>query len=79
MNYVYHEHSEFKNQFYKCIHQSVTVEDFESEWEALIDRYELQDNNWLEKIYFIREKWIPAYVRHNFCAGMSATQRIESK
>ncbi|KAI5418712.1 protein FAR1-RELATED SEQUENCE 5 [Lathyrus oleraceus] len=75
---VYHEHGEFKNQFYKCIHQSTTVEEFDSDWEAMIDKYGLQDNQWLNNIFSIREKWIPAYVRHNFCAGMSTTQRSES-
>lgn len=44
----------------------------------MIDRYGIQDNQWLNKIFSIREKWIPAYVRHNFCAGMSTTQRSES-
>lgn len=44
----------------------------------MIDKYELQDNKWLEKIYFIREKWIPAFVRQDLCAGMSTTQRSES-
>jgi hypothetical protein len=78
LNHIYHEHSEFKSQFYKCIHQSTTIEDFESDWEAMIDKYELQDNQWLKKIYSIRAKWIPSYVRHNFCAGMSTTQRSES-
>ncbi|XP_058752209.1 protein FAR1-RELATED SEQUENCE 5-like [Vicia villosa] len=78
LNYIYHEHGEFKNQFHKCIHQSITVEEFDSDWEAMIDKYELQDNKWLEKIYFIREKWIPAFVRQDFCAGMSTTQRSES-
>ncbi|KAI5420554.1 hypothetical protein KIW84_044377 [Lathyrus oleraceus] len=78
LNRVYHEHGEFKYQFYNCIHQSTTVEEFDSDWEAMIDKYGLQDNQWLNKIFSIREKWIPAYVRHNFCAGMSTTQRSES-
>ncbi|KAL6527188.1 hypothetical protein OROGR_016278 [Orobanche gracilis] len=78
LSHIYHEHNEFKNHFFKCIHQSITVEEFESDWEAMIDKYGLQDNQWLENIYLIREKWIPSYVRNNFCAGMSTTQRSES-
>ncbi|XP_050914753.1 protein FAR1-RELATED SEQUENCE 5 [Lathyrus oleraceus] len=66
------------NAVAKCIHQSTTVEEFDSDCEAIIDKYGLQDNQWLNKIFSIREKWIPAYVRHNFCAGMSTTQRSES-
>jgi hypothetical protein len=78
LSHIYHEYSDFKSQFNKCIHQSITIEDFESDWEAMIDKYGLQDNRWLQKIYSIRAKWIPAYVRNNFCAGMSTTQRSES-
>ena len=44
LNYIYHEHGEFKNQFCKFIHQSITTEEFESDYEAMIDKYELQDN-----------------------------------
>jgi len=78
LNHIYHEHSEFKNQFYKCFHQSTTIENFDSDWEAMIDRYELQDNQWLKKIYSIRAKWVPSYVRQSFCAGISTTQMSES-
>lgn len=53
LNYIYHEHSEFKNQFHRCIHQSITLEEFESDWEAMMDKYGLQDNQWLQKIYSI--------------------------
>ncbi|KAL2972298.1 hypothetical protein AAZX31_15G247200 [Glycine max] len=36
---------EFKSQFGKYIHQSIPVEEFESDWGAMIDKYRLQDNN----------------------------------
>ncbi|XVF37402.1 hypothetical protein REPUB_Repub20aG0004800 [Reevesia pubescens] len=52
-------------------------EEFESEWAEIIEKYGLQENCWL-KLYSIREKWILAYVRSYFCAGMSTTQRSES-
>ncbi|EYU45435.1 hypothetical protein MIMGU_mgv1a023244mg [Erythranthe guttata] len=51
---------------------------FEHEWAKLIQKYELQENNWLTKLYGQREQWIPAYLRGAFCAGMSTTQRSES-
>ncbi|KAH1111278.1 hypothetical protein GYH30_009885 [Glycine max] len=66
LNYIYHEHTEFKSQFWKCIHQSIIVEEFEFDWEAMIDKYGLQDNKWLEKIYDIHAKWIPTFVHQNF-------------
>nr|GMD89882.1 protein FAR1-RELATED SEQUENCE 5-like [Ipomoea batatas]GME18300.1 protein FAR1-RELATED SEQUENCE 5-like [Ipomoea batatas] len=35
--------------------------DFGVEWEKILDKYGLRRNSWLEKLYSIREKWIPAY------------------
>ncbi|XP_058211611.1 protein FAR1-RELATED SEQUENCE 5-like [Rhododendron vialii] len=48
------------------------------EWNQLILNYELTENDWLRDLYQRREKWIPAYLRTMFCAGMSTTQRSES-
>ncbi|OMO77492.1 hypothetical protein COLO4_25133 [Corchorus olitorius] len=67
-----------KSQFAKCIHNVLLPSEFESEWAAIMGKYGLQENSWLKKLYSIREKWIPAYVRSSFCAGMSTTQRSES-
>lgn len=58
LNNIYHEHSEFKSQFGKCIHQSITVEEFESDWEVMIDKYGLQDNKWWEKINMFSFSWV---------------------
>ncbi|KAG5051572.1 hypothetical protein JHK87_003770 [Glycine soja] len=78
LSHVYNAHGEFKNQFYKSIHLSLTIDELESNWEAIINKDGLQDNQWLQKMYYIHKKWIPAYVCHNFCAKMSTTQRSES-
>jgi hypothetical protein len=48
LNTICHEYSDLKNHFYKCIHQSIIIEDFESDWEAMIDKYGLQDHRWLQ-------------------------------
>ncbi|XP_042939380.1 protein FAR1-RELATED SEQUENCE 5-like [Carya illinoinensis] len=41
-------------------------------------KYGLVGNYWLENLYNRRHKWVPAYLRTTFCAGMSTTQRSES-
>ncbi|CDP08742.1 unnamed protein product [Coffea canephora] len=41
-------------------------------------KYKLQNNTWIQKVYSIRERWVPAFVHASFCAGMSTTQRSES-
>ncbi|XP_022023956.1 protein FAR1-RELATED SEQUENCE 2-like [Helianthus annuus] len=38
----------------------LTPEEFESEWEAVIAEFNLEDNDWLSDIFALRESWIPA-------------------
>ncbi|XP_031097135.1 protein FAR1-RELATED SEQUENCE 5-like [Ipomoea triloba] len=78
LSHVYQKFDDFKFQLSHCIHRIYMPSDFEVEWEKILDKYGLRENSWLEKLYSIREKWIPAYVRTSFCAGMSTTQRSES-
>jgi hypothetical protein len=44
----------------------------------MIERFELQDNEWLASLFEDRAYWIPTYMRDTFFAGMSTTQRSES-
>ncbi|XP_058076451.1 protein FAR1-RELATED SEQUENCE 5-like [Magnolia sinica] len=69
---------EFIRPFNDCVWNSQTSEDFEDSWEKLMTENGLEDNVWLNSIYAIRHKWIPAFVRHVFFAGMSSSQRSES-
>ncbi|KAL2525826.1 Protein FAR1-RELATED SEQUENCE 5 [Abeliophyllum distichum] len=39
---------------------------------------ELGNNEWLSSLFEIRSRWVPAYVKHVFAAGMSSSQRSES-
>ncbi|XP_050147592.1 protein FAR1-RELATED SEQUENCE 5-like [Malus sylvestris] len=64
--------------FKRCIYDPETIEEFESNWDKLLDDYELRRNDWLEGRYLLREKWAQVYGRDHFCAGMTTTQRIES-
>ncbi|KAH9703161.1 ras-related protein RABE1a [Citrus sinensis] len=40
--------------------------------------YDLIENVWLHGVYQIISKWMPAYVKHDFSAEMSSSQRAES-
>ncbi|KAL7215344.1 hypothetical protein ACSBR1_027503 [Camellia fascicularis] len=76
--HVYNKYSSFQGEFHHCIHDTVTIEEFENEWDELVCKYELRENEWLKDLYMRREKWVPTYLRTAFCAGMSTTQRSES-
>ncbi|KAH0680071.1 hypothetical protein KY284_021156 [Solanum tuberosum] len=77
LSHVFHEFDDFKSEFSKCLHYTTTPEEFETAWIDIMKMYNLEEHNWLRRIYAIREKWISAYVRTTFYAGMSTTQRSE--
>ncbi|XP_022000690.1 protein FAR-RED IMPAIRED RESPONSE 1-like [Helianthus annuus] len=58
----------------------LTPEEFESEWEAVIAEFNLEDNDWLSDSFALRESWIPAYYRMEHMSGlMRTTSRSESE
>ncbi|GJN10350.1 hypothetical protein PR202_ga28437 [Eleusine coracana subsp. coracana] len=61
-----------------AVYDSLTIEEFENSWKNMIDRYLLYDNERLQELYRNRHRWVPAYVKDTFWAGMSTTQRSES-
>nr|XP_011468528.1 PREDICTED: protein FAR1-RELATED SEQUENCE 5-like [Fragaria vesca subsp. vesca] len=65
--------------FKKCIWDSECPEEFEKRWFEELENSEQTNNEWLGKMYELREKWIPAYVKKYFSAGMSSSQRVESE
>ncbi|XP_058203605.1 protein FAR1-RELATED SEQUENCE 5-like isoform X1 [Rhododendron vialii] len=71
---AYKEHyEEFKN----CIWNSETKEQFEAGWVEVERKSNLSGNDWLQNLHEIRERWVPAYVRHIFSAHMTSSQRAE--
>ena len=56
----------------------MTVEEFEESWMSTITTYDLVEHEWLAKLYEERERWVPAFLKGNFFARMSSTQRFES-
>ncbi|XP_077241931.1 protein FAR1-RELATED SEQUENCE 5-like [Tasmannia lanceolata] len=78
LGHVCKEHVNFEGEFEKCYRDSKMIDEFETHWLALINKYDLQQNEWLKSLYEIRHKWIPAYTQRLFTGGMSTAQRSES-
>jgi hypothetical protein len=76
--HIYHKNSSFKRELKRCIRESPTVKDFEDDWHRIMTTYELQENEWLQRLFQIKESWVPIYNRGTFFAGMNTTQRSES-
>ncbi|XP_073124621.1 protein FAR1-RELATED SEQUENCE 5-like [Henckelia pumila] len=60
------------------IENSTTPDEFVSSWEEAMKCAKLEGNDWLQLMYDLRKKWVPAYLNHVFVAGMSSNQRSES-
>ncbi|CAI0471259.1 unnamed protein product [Linum tenue] len=78
LSHVFLKHPTFEVDFHKCVNLTESVEEFESCWFSLVDRYELRDHDWLQAIYSDRKQWVPVYLRDTFFAEMSITQRSDS-
>ncbi|XP_020520983.1 protein FAR1-RELATED SEQUENCE 5-like [Amborella trichopoda] len=74
--HVLRMHSSFSDTLRSCI-ASPTIEEFELEWKLIIEKYELDSNEWLNKLYGCRMQWADAYLIGRFTAGMTSTQRSE--
>ncbi|MBA0789663.1 hypothetical protein Gotri_027750, partial [Gossypium trilobum] len=62
------------SQLYSCINFSETTEDFELSWGALLDKYDLHKNEWLQAVYNARKQWAPVYFRGTFFGTLSSNQ-----
>ncbi|XP_040991637.1 protein FAR1-RELATED SEQUENCE 3-like isoform X1 [Juglans microcarpa x Juglans regia] len=76
--HVYLAHPSFYGELYSCINLSETIEDFESSWDTLLDKYDLRKNEWLLAVYNARKQWAPVYFRGTFFASLSSSQGVSS-
>ncbi|KAG6589080.1 Protein FAR1-RELATED SEQUENCE 5, partial [Cucurbita argyrosperma subsp. sororia] len=78
LSHVFLKHPSFEADFHKCVNLTDSIEEFESCWLSLVDRYDLRDHEWLQTVYSARRQWVPVYLRNTFFAEMSITQRSDS-
>ncbi|XP_074378273.1 protein FAR1-RELATED SEQUENCE 5-like [Apium graveolens] len=46
-------------------------------WASFVEKYHLQEHNWLNGLYELKRKWILAYTRNTFLAFQNSTSRNE--
>jgi hypothetical protein len=74
----YTKRGDFQPEFHKVLNAMLTVEEFETAWCMLVEKYKLQNNTFMTQIYEVRHKWAKPYFSGKFCARMTSTQRSES-
>ncbi|XP_020200945.1 protein FAR1-RELATED SEQUENCE 5-like [Aegilops tauschii subsp. strangulata] len=68
---------ELHKAFELCVDHSLTVEEFERSWRAMIETYQVQDNETLTSLWEKRMYWVPAYFMQCFFPFLHTTQRSE--
>ncbi|KAJ0985836.1 hypothetical protein J5N97_004192 [Dioscorea zingiberensis] len=53
----YYGQPDFKKLFNSCIYDCHTIEEFELKWSSLLNKYNLQENSWIQNLYKYKEKW----------------------
>uniref|UniRef100_A0A5B7AYW8 Protein FAR1-RELATED SEQUENCE n=1 Tax=Davidia involucrata TaxID=16924 RepID=A0A5B7AYW8_DAVIN len=48
--HVCHVHPNFQAELYNCINLTETIEEFESSWDSILDKYDLRRNDWLQSL-----------------------------
>ncbi|KAL6129568.1 hypothetical protein ACLB2K_072918 [Fragaria x ananassa] len=76
--HIYLANPSFYGELYSCINFSEKIEDFESSWLSLLDRYDLRRNDWLQAVYNARKQWAPVYFRGTFFAAIFSNQGVRS-
>jgi zinc finger SWIM domain-containing protein 3 len=76
LSHVIHNHPMFLSDFKDCIYEDRSEECFKKKWNELLNKYNLQENSWLQNLYELREKWAAIY-RDSFTTDITMTQRNE--
>ncbi|XP_073359990.1 protein FAR1-RELATED SEQUENCE 5-like [Aegilops tauschii subsp. strangulata] len=68
---------ELHKAFELCVDHSLTVEEFERSWMAMIETYQVQDHETLASLWEKRMYWVQAYFMQCFFPFLQTTQRSE--
>ena len=56
----------------------MNVMEFEATWSAMIEKHKQENNDWLNRLYHVPEKWCPSFNVDFFSARMKSIQRSGS-
>ncbi|KAG6486949.1 hypothetical protein ZIOFF_055530 [Zingiber officinale] len=70
-------HVPFESELRVCIDECETVESFESCWDAIVNRYGLKNNTYMQSLYSIRHQWAPVFTKQTFLAEIQGSRRYE--
>ncbi|XP_057794383.1 protein FAR1-RELATED SEQUENCE 5-like [Salvia miltiorrhiza] len=75
---IFSKFKDFSKDFGACVYDFEEEDEFIAAWDEMLKKYSLEDNDWLRRMFNLKEKWALVYGRQTFCADMTTTQRSES-
>uniref|UniRef100_A0A803LE99 Protein FAR1-RELATED SEQUENCE n=1 Tax=Chenopodium quinoa TaxID=63459 RepID=A0A803LE99_CHEQI len=72
------EFEAFQSFLNGTVYNSLKIDEFETSWDNMIQRFGIKEHEWLQIWYDDREKWVPVYQKDIFLAGLFAVQAGES-
>ena len=70
-------HPELHAAFNACVNNSLTPDEFEANWNAMLDLHGERSNRDLQAVWEHRACWVPAYFMHDFFPFLQTTARSE--
>ena len=62
----YSQYGAIKRDIERSVYNSLSRDEFKDNWQRLLEVHNLQDNEWLQWLYYERHHWIPTYVKNTF-------------
>ncbi|XP_028124371.1 protein FAR1-RELATED SEQUENCE 5-like [Camellia sinensis] len=78
LGYLFKSGSKFSSDLKACIYDYENEHELIETWNSLIDKYNLQENEWMKRTWRKREQWAHVYMKWVFTGGMRSTQLSES-
>ncbi|KAL4275867.1 hypothetical protein AHAS_Ahas20G0150100 [Arachis hypogaea] len=67
----------FTSKFKDCMLEDYEISVFRSKWKTLVEKFGVEEKEWLNEIYEKRRSWATCYIRGKFFAGFRTTSRCE--
>lgn len=71
------EYEAIKEALTRIVYYFLRPEEFEAAWEEKVQHHGIRDHKWIQALYEDRKRWVPAYVKETFLAGLLPFQQNE--
>ncbi|XP_059658565.1 protein FAR1-RELATED SEQUENCE 5-like [Cornus florida] len=78
VGFLFKRDERIKNVISKLMFEIEEEKQFMSEWDSMLRVYDLVGNTWLEHLFSLRHRWVMAFIKYTWCAGMRTMQLSES-